>query len=113
MLRQDVARHFGVRMESIFTDYMEVIRALRNICAHGNVLYSYRPHQLRRGPASGGQLPAQNLHGALGVVTHFLGVISERLCGEFRDGLRRLIEEFAVTPGTRHVLGRISGFRIP
>ncbi len=113
VLRQDVARHFGVRMESIFTDYMEVIRALRNICAHGNVLYSYRAHQLRRGPASGGQLPAQNLHGALGVVTHFLGVISERLCGEFRDGLRRLIEEFAVTPGTRHVLGRISGFRIP
>lgn len=44
-IKHDIARHFGVDSESIFENYMEVIRGLRNICAHGNVLYSYRPRR--------------------------------------------------------------------
>ena len=112
-LRNDVARHFGIHQEGIFRDYMEVIRGLRNICAHGNVLYSYRPPQLRRGPAfEGRQAPPQNLYGALGVVEHFLKIISPRLLEEFRKQTEGYIREFAVTASTRHVLGRISGLKI-
>lgn len=113
-LRFDVARHFGVHQEGIFVDYMEVIRALRNICAHGNILYSYRPPLVRRGPAmSGKQAPPQNLYGALSIVEHFLNVISPRLLTEFRNNVNNLLKEFAVTPNMRHVLSRISGFHIP
>ena len=113
-LRQDVARHFGVHQESIFTDYLAVIRDLRNLCAHGNVLYSYRPQQIRRGPAQQGKnAPQRNLCGALGVVDYFLRSISVRLLEEYRRDLDGLVSKFAVTSGTRHVLGRISGFRLP
>ena len=109
-LRHDIAQHFGVVQEGVFSEYMEVIRGLRNICAHGNVLYSYRPPQVRRGPAAGGkQVPRQNLGGALQIVEHFLGVISERLLRELTEELHDLLRKFAVTPGTRHVLGGIAG----
>ncbi|MDE5957622.1 MAG: Abi family protein [Muribaculaceae bacterium] len=111
-LRQDIARHFGVHQEGVFTQYMDVIRSLRNLCAHGNVLYSFRPPVLRRGPAWGGQQPPCNLAGALGVMEHFLGMISPRLTTEYRDSLSSLLHQFTATPGTRHVLSRISGFRL-
>lgn len=113
-LRHEIARHFGVAQEGVFSDYMEVIRGLRNICAHGNVLYSFRPAQVRRGPAGGGkEAPARNLRGALQIMEHFLGVISERLLMEYRRELSALLDEFATTRGTRYVLGHISGLRLP
>jgi abortive infection bacteriophage resistance protein len=111
-LRLDVARHFGVHQESVFSNYLDVIRGLRNICAHGNVLYSYRPPIMRRGPALGGtQVPAQNLRGALSVVEHFLKIISSRLLDEFRRDLQGLLDEFGVSGPTRHVLARVAGFK--
>lgn len=113
-LRQQIAAHFGVHQESVFSNYLEVVRGLRNICAHGGVLYDYRPPVIRRGPAMGGKMaPPQNLRGALSVVEHFLGIISERVLAEYRKDLRELVERFAVTPGTRHVLGNIAGLISP
>ncbi|MDE6010282.1 MAG: Abi family protein [Muribaculaceae bacterium] len=111
-LRLDIARHFGVGQEGIFTDYMGVIRGLRNICAHGGVLYSFRPGQVRRGPAfDGRQSPPQNLAGALGIVEHFLKIISPRVHDEYRADLAALLRKFSAMSGTRHVLTRIAGFR--
>lgn len=113
-LRQDIARHFGVSQESVFSNYMEVVRELRNICAHGNVLYSFRPPIMQRGPAMGGKaVPPQNLAGSLKVIEHFLSVISERLLKEFRFDLQNLLVKFAVTPWIRQVLTQITGFHIP
>lgn len=112
-LRYDVARHFGIHQEGIFAEYMEVIRSLRNICAHGNVLYDYRPPQVRRGPAfDGRQAPPPNLYGALGIMEHFLKIISPRLLEEFQKQTEGLIAEFAVSAHTRYVLSHISGLKI-
>lgn len=112
-LRIDIARHFGVHQEGIFNDYLDVVRDLRNLCAHGNLLYNYRPPQIRRGPALDGKTaPPQNLYGALGIVEYFLKSISTRLLEEYRTGLASLLREFGTTPGTRHVLSHIAGFRL-
>lgn len=113
-LRQEIARHFGVAQEDVFADYMGVIRGLRNNCAHGNVLYDFRPGEIPLGPAlNGTHAPRSNLAGAISVVEHFLKVISERLLQEFRKDLSDLLHEFAVSRGTRHVLGDIAGFKLP
>lgn len=112
-LRTDIAHHFGVAREEVFTQYLEIIRGLRNICAHGNVLYSYQPPHMLRGPAMGGkEVPPRNLNGALQVVEHFLGVISERLLMEFHNEVQRLVKEFSVAKGTRHVLSCIAGLPV-
>lgn len=113
-LRTDIARHFGVHQDSVFSNYLEILRDLRNICAHGNILYSYRPGTIRRGPAtpSDGSSP-QNLCAALRVIEHFLNFISERLLEEYRNGIKNLIQEFACTRNASNVLHRISGFKTP
>lgn len=110
-IKHDVARHFGVDSEGVFENYMDIIRDLRNICAHGNILYSYRPPGIRRSIQLKGEPEIRNnLRGALSVAEHFLGVISPRLLKEFRTGLKSLLHEFSTAPGTKRVLHEISGF---
>lgn len=112
-LRSDVAHHFGVHQEEVFKSYMDVVRGLRNYCAHGNVLYSFVPPPLPKGPAMDGRcVPPHNLYGALSVVEHFLKVISTRLHDEFKNDVASLIAEFGVTAPARYVLRHISGFKI-
>lgn len=110
-LKREIASHFGVGSIETFECYIEVIRDLRNACAHGNILYSFRPDEILRGPAMHGKsIPQRNLAGALAVVEHFLRVISNRLLNEFKEEIDHLLSEFSITPATRHVLSKISGF---
>lgn len=112
-LRLDVARHFGIHNLEVFGSYLEVIRDLRNLCAHGNILFSYRPDSIPRGPALGGKMtPTRNLRGAMSVVEYFLSVISARLDKEFKNQIHALIDEFSRSPGAAKVLHHISGFRL-
>lgn len=110
-LRHDIAQHFGFRHEEVFRQYLDVIRELRNLCAHGGVLYDYRMSPLRQGPAMNGkQTPPQNLRGALNVVEYFLERISPRLYEEFRTSFHELLQKSCAETGTRRVLREISGF---
>ena len=113
-LSSDIARHFGIPQPGLFKNYMEIIRGVRNICAHGGILYSYKPPYIRRSPGvnPAGGVP-KNLNGVIMVIEHFLGVISSRLLKEFRRDVRQLLRDFTKTPGTTHVLHNISGFHIP
>ncbi len=112
-LRLDIARHFGVHSLDVFCSYMSVIRTLRNLCAHGSILYSYRPEPIPRGPALGGtSVPQRNLRGALAVVEHFLSVISKRLQKELNSEIKQLAADFSRSPGTAKVLRHTSGFRL-
>lgn len=107
-LRLDVARHFGVHNLDVFCNYMEIVRALRNLCAHGNILYSFHPSKILRGPALGGKAdPPRNLYGALTVVDHFLGEISERLQRELRTQLTEHLRQFSQSPGAARLLHSI------
>lgn len=110
-LKFDIARHFGVNQESLFENYMDIIRDLRNICAHGSVLYSFRPEAIRRSP--GINSPAgnsRNLWGGLLVMEHFLATISKRLLKEFRRDVENCVQQFSTSRGSARVLREISGF---
>lgn len=111
-LKMDIARHFGVHDVGVFLNYLSVIKDLRNICAHGNILYLHRPNEIKKGPAMNGKCqPPRNLRGALSVMEHFLGVISERLLIEMRKNVANHITKFCKTRGAAHVLRQISGFK--
>ena len=111
-LREEISAHFGVRHPEVFENYLDIVRDLRNICAHGNLLYNFHPKQIMRGPAMGGTAtPPTNLYGAITVIEHFLSVISPRLHGEFRNELSAIKKEFFRTEGTARILRKISGLK--
>lgn len=76
--KRDISRHFGVNQTAVFENYMEAVRCIRNICAHGSVLYDARMYRLIKcGPA--GKVTsdeAYSLGGAVKVISFFIGRIS-------------------------------------
>lgn len=78
-LKLQIANHFGVKKLVTFENYLELIKDLRNTCAHGNVLYDFTPEKsIRKGPAmKKGIGENQNLNGALRVVLFMMKQISE------------------------------------
>lgn len=76
--KRDISLHFGINQTAVFENYMETIRCIRNICAHGAVLYDVRMHQLiKNGPA--GRVYAgeeHSLSGAVKVISYLIGKIS-------------------------------------
>lgn len=109
--RMEISRHFGVEKPDIYENYLETMRALRNSCAHGNVLYAFRtPTEIRRGPAD---IPAgngRNLYAALCVMHYLLRQISPRAARELKSETDRMIAQFDVSPKVHAVLRNIAGF---
>ncbi|MDE5641906.1 MAG: Abi family protein [Muribaculaceae bacterium] len=47
-----IANEFGVKKLPTFENYLNLIKDLRNTCAHANVLYDFTPEKsIRKGPA--------------------------------------------------------------
>lgn len=80
----DICRHFGVNQTAIFENYIKTVRTLRNICAHGGVLFDMRlPLGIKNGPAGRfSRIDGHNLCGALKVVEYLLGKVS---CNRLND----------------------------
>ncbi|MBQ9469571.1 MAG: Abi family protein [Bacteroidales bacterium] len=75
----EVSKHFGVQQTAVFENYMESMRCVRNICAHGAVLYDARlSRQLRKGPAGSMEEPEERARvgGAIKVIAYMLGRVS-------------------------------------
>lgn len=76
--KRDISQYFGVNQTAVFENYMEAIRCVRNICAHGAVLYDARMYQLiKSGPA--GKVTVEesySLGGAIKVIAYLIGRIS-------------------------------------
>lgn len=73
-----VSQHFGVNKVAVFYNYIEVIRLLRNACAHGNVLYNINLEtSVKKGPTGRFSVPqCSSLMGAISVLRYLLNIIS-------------------------------------
>ena len=89
-IKQKVAAEFNIRHLAIFINYMELIKSIRNACAHSNVLYDFTPElSIRKGPAMfKGIGQNQNLNGALHVVLYMLKQVSENRYNEWKKDRR-------------------------
>lgn len=74
----NIAHHFGINQTKIFENYLEVTRQIRNICAHGAVLYDCKLYyRIQQGPAGRlKQVENNRFGGALKVIAFLLGQIS-------------------------------------
>lgn len=110
-LKLEVAKEFGIKKLPTFENYLNVIKDLRNTCAHGNVLYDFTPEKsIRKGPAmKKGIGENQNLNGALRVVIYMLSQVSENRAKELVDEIDALISKYGAYPEVRRVLNDIGG----
>lgn len=110
-LKLEVAKEFGIKKLPTFENYLNVIKDLRNTCAHGNVLYDFTPEKsIRKGPAmKKGIGENQNLNGALRVVIYILSQVSENRAKELADEIDALISKYGAYPEVRRVLNDIGG----
>lgn len=91
--RADIASVFGVRQPNVLENYLESVRRVRNICAHGAVLYDVRFfHEVRTGPAGAvGNDEKYRLGAAIKVISFLLGTISKN---RQREMILKLNEAF-------------------
>ena len=76
--KRDISLFYGVNQTMVFENYMEAIRCVRNICAHGSVLYDARMYQLIKSGPAGKITPEESysLGGAIKVIVYLIGIIS-------------------------------------
>mgnify|MGYP001183380340 FL=1 len=110
-LKLQIANHFGVKKLVTFENYLELIKDLRNTCAHGNVLYDFTPEKsIRKGPAmKKGIGENQNLNGALRVVLFMMKQISENRYNDLIKEIDALIAKYSKFSVVEDILSSISG----
>lgn len=89
-----ISKHYGVDKLTIFTSYFNVIRYLRNQCAHGDVLFDMKlATPLKSGPAGQfNSFTSSNIIGAIEVVKFFLKQISVHRYNDFCSQLDALLD---------------------
>jgi len=106
-----IAEHFGVTYTNIFENYLDVVRCVRNTCAHGGLLYDIALYPLiRRGPANVTGDARKRLYGALKVVGYLLKQVSANRAADFEREVEDLKNKYATTPALKAVLHQNSGF---
>lgn len=109
--KRNIAQHYGIRYIEILENYLEVIRELRNYCAHGNVLFDFVPFKyIRRGPANVvGAKNFRNLNGSIAVVLYMLKQVSENRYCDMIAEIQQLIDHYSESPKVAQVISEISG----
>lgn len=110
-LKKRIAGAYGVNYTSVFENYMDVVRCVRNTCAHGGVLYDIALHPLiRRGPAGVQGYEYGKLYGAIKVIKYLLGRVSQNRAVDFENEIILLLNKYISTSALKEIFTRISGF---
>ena len=106
-----ISKHYGVDKLTIFTSYFNVIRYLRNQCAHGDVLFDMKlATPLKSGPARQfNSFTNSNIIGAIEVVKFFLKQISMHRHDDFCRQLDTLLDGVE-NDTVAEVLNDVTGF---
>lgn len=87
------------------------MRILRNTCAHGNVLFDFKPYRrIKRGPAGlNSQAEYGNLYGSIKVVRYLLGKVSYNREKDMMAELQVIMDKYYSYPEIADILIRCSG----
>lgn len=111
-LKREISRAFGINYTRVFENYIDVVRCVRNTCAHGGLLYDIDLFPLiRRGPAGLSSGEEYKLSGALKVIQYLLSKVSTNRAKDFEKEVQEIVAKHETTPALKSVLTQISGFR--
>ena len=95
-LKQEISQQYGVHNIDTFENYFRAIVELRNLCAHGSVLFDHKlVIPLRKGPAV--KIDNQNKNKIFSVIKilHFiLDTISENRAKDMKSEINKLFDKF-------------------
>lgn len=110
-LKREISAHFGVRQVAVFENYVEIIRTIRNTCAHGGVLYdTAMAKSIMRGPA--GKMDGKNHHnlnGALLVIRYMVNQVSVNRANDLKEELKTLFYKYREYPTVQKILKETTG----
>lgn len=111
-LKETIVARYGLR-PGIFSRYINVVRIVRNRCAHGHYLYNFHPAQSIPN-SSFLHLDGHNndVVGCLMVVDRLLGCVSASRSLEFRSQVQALVKNpknATILPHTSHLLAVVKG----
>ena len=94
-LKRQICSAYGVKYTTVFENYMTLIIALRNICAHSNMLYDYKlPKSIKNGPALTINVANENkLYSAINVIKYILSSISSNRATDLIKDVDDLFDE--------------------
>lgn len=110
-----ISTHFKVNKTTIFYNYIEAVRNLRNACAHGNVLYDMTLEKsIKKGPAGAfNEFQCSRLCSALAVVRYFLKTISpNRLYDMDKELKEATLKLYGKCPSIRFLIEQRTGITI-
>lgn len=89
-----VANKFGIRQVVTFESYMHTVRQVRNVCAHGLLLYDLcLTRRINRGPAHQTPQESGNIIGALRVIKYIMEQISTNRAAELSASIKSLYDK--------------------
>lgn len=109
-LKREISLSYGIKYTTIFENYMEVVRLLRNSCAHTGSIYNFSPHtRIVKGPAElANQDEYHNLMGVIRVMRYLLRRVSIETSRQFIRDIQNLLDQYATTRAVTNIL-RICG----
>lgn len=92
-----IAHKFGIRQVVTFENYLHTIRQVRNLCAHGLLLYDMRlPRRINRGPARQTPQESGNIIGTLRVIKYIIRQVSSNRAAELSESIKSLYETLII-----------------
>lgn len=101
-LRHNIAARFGFSSPEAFSKHINAVKALRNLCAHGGILYSYRPGKLTN-------RLQDNLSGVIDITFNILHKISPRIAERLSNDIAALVQALKPYHLARATLKQIAG----
>lgn len=112
-LKKQISKDFGINYTGLFENYLDVVRCVRNTCAHGGLLYDIDLYPLiRKGPAGLKNSEEHKLSGALKVVKYLLSMVSSNRAIDFEDEIKATLSKYVASPALKEVLISVGGFNL-
>lgn len=110
-VKQRISRRFGIKYVNVFENYIELVRILRNTCAHGSVLFDFKPFKrIKSGPADlQNQAEYMNLHGSIKVVRYLLKQVSANREHDMAIELQKILDKYNSYPVIADILSKCGG----
>jgi abortive infection bacteriophage resistance protein len=103
-LKKSVAGYYECSIK-VFLNYLETIRLVRNRCAHGGCLYNLSVQKgINKHPANVDNADSHNIKGAIEVILHFIGIISNRHKTEVIKEIQNELSQLAKSPKSQVVV---------
>lgn len=94
-IKNEIASIYGIRNYLVLKSYMKSIIYIRNICAHGGVLFDYRlPKSIKTGPAI--KIDERNknsLYAVIKIILFILNTVSENRANDMEKDIKKLLKK--------------------